>query len=74
MAEIKVPSAQAVDAILIEMEEMILQPTDVARASRRLRAYIEQLRENVPRYAQPCDRHEYIEPNCPDCGKVVACG
>ena len=44
MAEVRDPGPEAVDAILREMEEMVLKPTDVARQSRRLRAHIAGLR------------------------------
>ena len=47
MVEIKVPSPQAVDAILTDMEETILVPTDCARNARRLRAYIVELERDV---------------------------
>lgn len=74
MAEIRDPGPEAVEKIFEDLEGLELQPAVVARHARRLRAHVEALREEIdrltPRYAQPCDRHEYIDPQCPDCGRM----
>lgn len=45
---IDVPTDEAVDKILDELEKFVLQPAVVARQARRLRAYIAELREGPP--------------------------
>jgi hypothetical protein len=75
MTDVRDPGPEVVDKILGELEECKWSPTDVARQARRLRAHIEALRTKVdrliPRYAQPCADHEYIEPSCSACGVMV---
>lgn len=68
MTETRDPGREVADKILDDLEQLSLQPTEVARQARRLRAHIVRLREQLVRYAQPCHAHEYIDPSCPDCG------
>lgn len=74
MSEVRDPGPEAADKILDGLEDYKWAPTDVARQARRLRAHIDELRAQIdaltPRYAQPCPAHEYIQPGCPDCGRL----
>lgn len=47
VAEVRDPGPDAVDRLLVDMEELILKPTDVARSARRLRAHIQTLRAKI---------------------------